>query len=48
MVNQGDRITQIIFEKIKTPETKELVSLGDTDRGASGYGNTGREGYYKE
>ena len=41
MVNQGDRIAQIIFEKIKTPEIKELVSLGDTDRGASGYGSTG-------
>ena len=41
VVNQGDRIAQIIFEKIKTPEIKELVSLGDTDRGASGYGSTG-------
>ena len=41
VVNQGDRIAQIIFEKIRTPEIKELVSLGDTDRGASGYGSTG-------
>ena len=41
MVNQGDIIAQIIFDKIKTPEIKELVSLGDTDRGASGYGSTG-------
>ena len=31
VVGQGDRIAQIIFEKIKTPEIKELVSLGDTD-----------------
>ena len=28
VVNQGDRIAQIIFEKIKTPEDKR-VSLGD-------------------
>ena len=41
VVNQGDRTAQIIFEKIKTPEIKELVSLGDTNRGASGYGSTG-------
>ena len=27
VVNQGDRIAQIIFEKIKTPEIKELISL---------------------
>ena len=40
MVNQGDIIAQIIFEKVKTPEIKELVNLGDTDRGASGYGST--------
>ena len=31
VVNQGDRIAQLIFEKIKTPNIKELVSLRDTD-----------------
>ena len=37
----GDRIAQIIFEKIKTPTIKELEVLDGTDRGASGYGSIG-------
>ena len=40
-VNMGDRIAQIIFEKIKTPPIKELDSLEGTDRGTGGYGSTG-------
>ena len=39
----GDRIAQIIFEKIKTPQIKELDSLEGTDRGAGGYGSTGKD-----
>ena len=41
VVNMGDRIAQIIFEKIKTPTIKESEVLDGTDRGASGYGSTG-------
>ena len=41
VVNMGDRIAQLIFEKIKTPEIKEMDDLEGTDRGASGYGSTG-------
>ena len=37
----GDRIAQIIFEKIKTPSVKETNELGDTDRGNKGYGSSG-------
>ena len=37
----GDRIAQLIFEKIKTPEIKESEELDGTDRGAEGYGSTG-------
>ena len=37
----GDRIAQLIFEKIKTPELKELDSLEGTGRGEEGYGSTG-------
>ena len=40
VVNMGDRIAQLIFEKIKTPKIKELEELDGTDRGASGYGST--------
>ena len=41
IVNTGDRIAQLIFEKIKTPEIKELVSLGETGCGGDGFGSTG-------
>ena len=41
VVNMGDRIAQIIFEKIKTPTIKESEILDGTDRGAGGYGSTG-------
>ena len=37
----GDRIAQLIIEKLKTPKVKELDSLEGTDRGAKGYGSTG-------
>ena len=40
-VNMGDRIAQIIFEKIKTAEIKELKSLEGTERGDDGFGSTG-------
>ena len=36
----GDRIAQLIFEKIKTPTIKETDDLEGTDRGAKGYGST--------
>ena len=41
VVNMGDRIAQLIFEKIKTPTIKESDEIGETDRGAKGYGSTG-------
>ena len=34
VVNMGDRIAQLIFEKIKTPIVKEMNELEGTDRGA--------------
>ena len=41
IVNMGDKIAQLIFEKIKTPTIKETDELGGTRRGDTGYGNTG-------
>ena len=41
VVNAGDRIAQLILEKIKTPEIKESISLGETGRGGDGFGSTG-------
>jgi dUTP pyrophosphatase len=34
-------VAQLILERIATPEVVEVDSLGDTQRGAGGYGSTG-------
>ncbi len=40
-VNKGDRVAQLILERIYTPEVQELQELPDTVRGAGGFGSTG-------
>ncbi|WZD64969.1 dUTPase [Pseudocowpox virus] len=40
-VKKGDRIAQLICERVSYPEVKEVDSLDDTDRGDSGFGSTG-------
>lgn len=40
-VNAGDRVAQLILERIVTPEPQEVASLADTVRGAGGFGSTG-------
>ncbi|SAM01456.1 hypothetical protein [Absidia glauca] len=40
-VSEGDRIAQLVLEKIYTPEVAEVDDLDATDRGAGGYGSTG-------
>ena len=40
-VKQGDRIAQLILEKIKTPVVQEVQNLGSTERGIGGFGSTG-------
>lgn len=40
-VNEGDRIAQLIIEKISTPEVHEVESLDETLRGEGGFGSTG-------
>ena len=40
-VKQGDRIAQLILEKICTPQVKETVELPSTVRGSQGFGSTG-------
>jgi dUTP pyrophosphatase len=37
----GDRIAQLIIEKIETPDVEEVIDLDVTDRGAGGFGSTG-------
>lgn len=43
VVKKGDRIAQLIFEKIYTcvPEVVEYSELSDTQRGVGGFGSTG-------
>lgn len=40
-VKRGDRVAQLILERIATPQVLEVASLDDTQRGAGGYGSTG-------
>lgn len=40
-VQEGDRIAQLILERIYTPEVLEVENLGETARGSSGFGSTG-------
>ncbi|KAL0781502.1 hypothetical protein CaCOL14_002838 [Colletotrichum acutatum] len=40
-VAEGDRIAQLIIERIFTPEVVEVVELEESVRGAGGFGSTG-------
>lgn len=40
-MNRGDRVAQLICEKIAYPELQEAEKLDETERGASGFGSTG-------
>lgn len=42
IVNVGDKIAQLIIEKIATPEIVVVEELSDTRRGSAGFGSTGR------
>ncbi|XP_076443380.1 deoxyuridine 5'-triphosphate nucleotidohydrolase-like [Babylonia areolata] len=41
-VKKGDRIAQLICERIYIPELQELKTLDNTDRGDGGFGSTGK------
>jgi dUTP pyrophosphatase len=40
-VKAGDRVAQMILERICTPEVQEVEDLDGTARGAGGFGSTG-------
>ncbi|KAF8897235.1 dUTPase-like protein [Infundibulicybe gibba] len=40
-VEEGDRVAQLIIEKIHTPEIVEVEDLDKTIRGVGGFGSTG-------
>ena len=42
LIRRGDRITQLVIIPCLTPELEVIVELDDTERGAGGFGSTGR------
>jgi len=41
IVNKGDRIAQLICEKIEYPELEQVDELDITERNTAGFGSTG-------
>lgn len=41
-IERGDRIAQLILERIAYADVKEVSELDDTDRGVGGFGSTGK------
>lgn len=37
----GDRVAQLVLERVETPAVEDVQSLDDTARGAGGFGSTG-------
>lgn len=42
-VKRGDRIAQLICERIFYPDIEEVTSLSATERGSGGFGSTGKQ-----
>ena len=40
-IASGDRVAQLILERISTPEVVEVEDLDETERNAGGFGSTG-------
>ena len=40
-IRRGDRIAQLVFARFETPNVEEARELGETVRGAGGFGSTG-------
>ena len=41
VINDGDRIAQLVVKKIDKPDIEEVESLEETNRGEGGFGSTG-------
>jgi dUTP pyrophosphatase len=42
VINHGDRIAQLVFNKVEQAEWDEVDSLEETERGEGGFGSTGK------
>ena len=43
-IHRGDRIAQLVIQKVELPEFVRVDELDDTERGSGGYGSTGVSG----
>lgn len=43
-VTKGDRIAQLLVQRVELPEFVEVESLDETSRGTGGYGSSGGHG----
>ena len=43
VINDGERIAQMVIARHEQAEIIEVTELSDTDRGAGGFGHTGRQ-----
>jgi len=41
-IERGERIAQLVFQLVPQVELSEVAELPDTDRGAGGFGHTGK------
>ncbi|MBV7295327.1 dUTP diphosphatase [Corynebacterium sp. TAE3-ERU12] len=42
VIERGERIAQLVIQRVELPKIVEVDELVDTERGASGYGSSGR------
>jgi len=42
IVQQGDKIAQLIIEKVALPQVVEVADIDETERGEGGFGSTGK------
>ncbi|MFC1638347.1 dUTP diphosphatase [Patescibacteria group bacterium] len=40
-INKGDKVAQILIQKVECPMIEEVEELDDTERGEGGFGSTG-------
>ena len=43
IINSGERVAQIVFAKCEQMEVVSVETLSDTERGAGGFGHTGKK-----
>ncbi|MFM1757279.1 MAG: hypothetical protein RL621_2276, partial [Bacteroidota bacterium] len=41
-IHNGDRIAQVVFQVVEKVVLQEVDQLNDTERGAGGFGHTGK------